>query len=178
MFPVEKPSMLNTLARGALEAIQPGTVSLSNLLDEDTINRIAESAGAKLWAGFITFGSASAGVLAVFIIIRLVKLIIDTLIHGYALHSIYGWSMHLVGAVWSSVTHLLLHLGKNPKEERANNEDKPPTSLAAPETLSVLHEINDKEHSELSESRPKVSRYTYTELRKYLDDSKEPSAPV
>ncbi|KYQ47072.1 hypothetical protein ALC60_13914 [Trachymyrmex zeteki] len=171
--------MLNTLARGALGgAIQPGTVSLSNLLDEDSINRIAKSAGAKLWAGFITFGSASAGVLAVFIIVRLVKLIIDTLIHGYALHSVYGWSMHLVGAVWSSVTHLLLHLGKNPQEERASNEDKPPASLAALETLSVLHEINDKEHSELSESRPKVSRYTYTELRKYLDDSKEPSAPV
>ncbi|KYQ58524.1 hypothetical protein ALC60_02477, partial [Trachymyrmex zeteki] len=54
MFPVEKPSMLNTLARGALGgAIQPGTVSLSTPLDEDSINRIAESAGAKLWAGFI-----------------------------------------------------------------------------------------------------------------------------
>ncbi|KYQ47802.1 hypothetical protein ALC60_13167, partial [Trachymyrmex zeteki] len=112
MFPVEKPSMLNTLARGALGgSIQPGTVSITNLLDEDSLNRTAASTGARLWAGFVTFGSASAGIIAIFVIIRVTKLVIDTIIHGYALHSMYGWSMHLLGAVWSSMTHLLLHLG-------------------------------------------------------------------
>ncbi|KYQ54168.1 hypothetical protein ALC60_12379 [Trachymyrmex zeteki] len=172
--------MLNTLARGALGgAIQPGTVSLTNLLDEDSINRIAESSGAKLWAGFITFGFASAGILAVFIIIRVIKLIIDTLIHGYALHSVYGWSMHLIGAVWSFVTHLLLHLGRSPQDEPANNEDKSsPAPLAHLEILSVQHEISDKERNELNDPRAKASHYTYNELRKYLNDSKDPSAPV
>jgi len=52
----------------------------------------------------------SAGVLAIFFLIRLIKLIVGTIIHGYALHSVYGWSLHLIGAVWRSVTHLLLHL--------------------------------------------------------------------
>ncbi|XP_036148938.1 uncharacterized protein LOC118647682 [Monomorium pharaonis] len=112
MFPVERPAMLNTIAHGAMGGTVPaGSISMLNLLDEASLDKIAESAGAKLWKGFITFGSASAGVLAIFIIIRLIKLIVDTLIHGYALHSVYGWSMHLLGAVWSSVTHLLLHLG-------------------------------------------------------------------
>jgi len=41
---------------------------------------------------------ASVGVLAIFVI-RMVKLVVDTIIHGYALHSIYGWSLHLLGAV-------------------------------------------------------------------------------
>ncbi|KYN00578.1 hypothetical protein ALC62_08647 [Cyphomyrmex costatus] len=128
MFPVERPSIVNTLARGAMDnEIPAGSISLSNLLDEESLNRIADSAGKRVWKGFVTFGSASAGVLAIFIIIRTVKLVIDTLIHGYALHTMYGWSLHLVGAVWSSVTHLLLHLGRrrDPKPQEDTNTETP-----------------------------------------------------
>jgi len=113
MFPVEKPSMLNTIARRAMgQRISEGSISMMNLLDEQSLDRIAESAGTYLWRGFITFGSVSAKVLAVFIIVRLIKLIVDTIIHGYILHSIYGCGIHLIAAIWSSVTHLLLHFGK------------------------------------------------------------------
>ncbi|XP_072766924.1 uncharacterized protein [Anoplolepis gracilipes] len=108
MFPMEKPSMLNTIARGAMgQEIPAGSISLLTLLDEETMNQIAESAGARLWKAFVTFGSASAGVLAIFMTIRFIKLIVDTIIHGFALHSIYGWSLHLLGAVWTSITNLL-----------------------------------------------------------------------
>lgn len=179
MFPVEKPSMLNTLARGALGgSIQPGTVSLSNLLDEDSLNRIVESTGTRLWAGFITFGSASAGVLAVFIIIRVVKLVIDTIIHGYALHSVYGWSMHLLGAIWSSVTHLLLHLGRSPREERTDNDNKPQAPLAPPDASQSKLEQNNHSDKEVSEIHHKSPRYTYQELRQYLDDPRNAKSPV
>jgi len=51
-----------------------------NLLDEQ-LDKIAENVGTRLWKGFVTFGSASAGVLAIFIIVRLIKLIIDTIIY-------------------------------------------------------------------------------------------------
>jgi len=77
-----------------------------NLFDDQTLEKIAESAGARLWRGFTTFGSASAGVLTIFILIRLIKLIVNTIIHGYALHSVYGWNLHLIGI------HLLLHLAR------------------------------------------------------------------
>lgn len=177
MFPVEKPSMLSTIARGAMgKEIPSGSVSMLNLLDEASLERIAESAAAKAWKGFITFGSASAGVLAIFIIIRTAKLVIDTLIHGYALHSVYGWSMHLLGAVWSSVTNLLLHLGKRPDEEtsptmKIEQEDnliKTEAQPAYPE-----HSNNYKPHiSESSKGRP---QYSYTELRKYLRDDDQDS---
>jgi len=45
-------------------------------------------------------------------IIRLIKLVIDTAIHGYALHTVYGCSLHLLGALWSSLANLLLHLAR------------------------------------------------------------------
>lgn len=164
MFPVEKPSTLNTMARGAMgEKIPPGSISLLNLLDEQSLERIAETAGAKVWKGFITFGSASAGVLAVIIILRLAKLIVDTLIHGYALHSVYGWSLHLLGAIWSSVTHLLLHLGNQPPR-RPNAEDGPPTTEEIP--LSP----RDREQNVTIEPNKNDPSHTYKMLREHLNE--------
>ncbi|KAH0944445.1 hypothetical protein HN011_009617, partial [Eciton burchellii] len=132
---VEKPSMLNTIARGAIgQRIPEGSISMINLLDEKSLDKIAESAGARIWKGFITFGSASAGVLAVFIIARLAKLIIDTIIHGYALHSFYGCGIHLLAAIWSSVTHLILHLARPMKTDRASQPEEQQPAETFPTT--------------------------------------------
>lgn len=128
MFPAEKPALLNSVARGLNGySINSDTISMYNLLDEKSLNKIAESAAARIWNGFITFGSATAGVFGIFITIRLVKLAIDTAIHGYALHSAYGCSLLLLGAIWSSLTNLLLHLARRPnsrttRETRNQNE--------------------------------------------------------
>lgn len=140
MFPVEKSSMLNTLAQGAMgHPIPSGSVSLYNMLDDGTLEKIAESAGKRLWHGFITFGSASAGVLAIILLIRLAKLVVDSIIRGYALHSIYGWSIHLLGAIWSSITHLLLHLGTQRGTQQRDQAD----IEAAQEEASPLVIEND-----------------------------------
>lgn len=139
MFPVEKPQTLNILARGVMgQSIPAGSISMMNLLDEKSLEKIAETAGTRLWQGFITFGSASAGVMAIFLIIKLIKLIVDTTIHGYALHSVYGWSLHLLGAIWSSVTHLLLHLaGPKGRQEATRPGGLSPHHHGAPhQTLS------------------------------------------
>jgi hypothetical protein len=62
MFPIEKPSMLDMLAQGAMgRTIPRGNISLYNLTNEKSLEKIADSAGAQIWQGFITFGSASAG---------------------------------------------------------------------------------------------------------------------
>ncbi|KYN22230.1 hypothetical protein ALC57_05377 [Trachymyrmex cornetzi] len=178
MFPVERPSMLNTIARGAMgNEIPAGSISMINLLDEASINKIAESAGKRVWRGFVTFGSASAGVLAIFIIIRVIKLIIDTAIHGYALHSIYGWSMHLVGAVWSSVTNLLLHLGRNSNTGAERQPSASFTEPLSPSTSENQHPGPVHPSEKIVESGLKRDKafYTYSELKKYLDDNKENS---
>jgi len=166
MFPVERHATLDTIARGAMgHTIPAESISLSNLLDEESLDRIAESAGQKLWQGFITFGSASAGILAIFMIFRFVKLIIDTLIHGYALHSIYGWSAHLLGAIWSSVTNLLLHMGRPiPKGpiQRAKDyvilstitSDPPHLEDHATEVISARTQVDDKSANRIRNGSP------------------------
>jgi len=113
MFPAEKPAVLNAMARGMTGHTIPGdAISIYNLLDEASLQKIADNTASRIWSGFITFGSATAGVFGVLITIRLIKLTIDIAIHGYALHSAYGCSLYILGAIWSSLTNLLLYFAK------------------------------------------------------------------
>lgn len=115
--PVKKPAILDTLAKGISgKNIPAGKISLYNLMDEDSLEKIAMSTGERLWGAFVTFGSVSAEIHTIFIILRTIKYMADTLLHDFALHGIYGWSKQIVGALWGSLTHLLLHLARKPKE--------------------------------------------------------------
>ncbi|KAL6253573.1 hypothetical protein P5V15_015413 [Pogonomyrmex californicus] len=91
----------------------------------------------------------------------MVKLIIDTIIHGYALHRIYGWSIHLLGAVWSSITNLLLHMAKP-----TNQPDSPSTERLMP------HQAADKPLPATAPQREETEEHarSYSELRKYLKE--------
>ncbi|KYN12084.1 hypothetical protein ALC57_15751 [Trachymyrmex cornetzi] len=125
MFPAERPAILNTMARGILghSTVMNGG-SLSNLIDEASIERIAISAWKKFWNKFLIFGNISAGLIGIYLIARVIKLLLDTFVHGYALHTVYGWSVYLLGDVWDSLTQLLLHLGRNkPKDENPSAPD-------------------------------------------------------
>lgn len=143
--------MLNTIARGAMgENVNPESISMFNLLDENSLQKIAESTGEKLWSGFLKFGSASAGVMGLFLILRAIKLVVDTIIHGYTLHSIYGWSLHILGAVWSSLAHLLVQMGHRRSQtrerlvdaERADRQDDPQSSAGS--SRQDTHETHDE----------------------------------
>lgn len=152
MFPVEKTNILHTIARGATGGQVPeGSVRIGALLDESTLDKIAESVGSKIWYGFITFGSASAGILAIFVIIKIIKTIIDTIIQGYSLYEVYGCGFHLLGALWSSITHLLLQKSEKPgkgeqKEEViyidfSGKQKKPEPPLKRSQTRMRLEEL-------------------------------------
>ncbi|EZA54519.1 hypothetical protein X777_05741 [Ooceraea biroi] len=91
MFPAERPAVLNTVARGVMG--RPTTLhegSIANLLDETSIEKIAMSTWEKFWNKFLIFGNLSAGCIAIYLIIRVTKLVLDTFVHGYALHTVYG----------------------------------------------------------------------------------------
>ena len=72
----------------------------------------------------MVFGTASAGVIGLLLILQVVKMCTDTFIRGYTLHRIYGWSTHLVGAIFASITALLVHLGtRDEREEQQRDEE-------------------------------------------------------
>lgn len=113
LFPMERDATLSNLAHGATgHDVKLQGASFFNVGDAADFDKLADNLLKRAWGGFINFGTASAGVLGEFLLIRAVKLVIDTAIHGFALHRIYGFSIYLLGAVWDSVTNLLLHLGR------------------------------------------------------------------
>ena len=63
--------------------------------------------------------------ISILMIFRLIKFILDTMIHGYVLYSLYGWSVHILGALWNSLTHLLLHLGRDYEPEKPSESNQP-----------------------------------------------------
>ncbi|XP_026830965.1 uncharacterized protein LOC113563501 [Ooceraea biroi] len=173
MFPAEKPALLNSMARGITGHVMPDdTMSIYNLLDEASLNKIAESTAKRIWGGFITFGSATAGVFGVLLVVRLIKLAIDTMIHGYALHSAYGCSLYVLGAIWSSLTHLLLYLARgtakrshtdgraDPKEQRSSE----PVETVLSQSLSQNNPSNQPTSPQVTDSETIV----YTDLQKRL----------
>jgi len=99
----------------------------------------------------------------------------DTIIHGYALHSFYGCGIHLLAAIWSSVTHLLLHPARRIKTNQANQpEEQQPakTFLTTEESGPITPSTSENQHpahnvhhtfSILDEVK------NYDELRKLLD---------
>jgi len=78
------------------------------------------------WKGSVIFGLVNASVLTVFIIIWLIKLIIDIIIYGYVLYSIYGCRIYLLTAIWNSVIFFSIltnqsRQGKGTKRRKSNN---------------------------------------------------------
>ena len=91
MFSTEKPNLLNSLSREILRHLNLNDeVYLMNLLDKETLHKITESARGRFWTLFTNFGTTSAGFIGITIIIRGIKLIAETIIHGYALHNVFG----------------------------------------------------------------------------------------
>jgi len=131
----------------------------------------------------MSFGSATAGIFGIFLLIRLIKIVIDTAIHGYALHTAYGCGMHLLGALWSSITHLLLHLARGPvnRDEKQSSDDSIAANRATDPTENQQRAVNavnqptcpieDQPHrTELSSVVTTPNTYTYYDLSQRLDE--------
>lgn len=165
MFPAEKSGILNTMARGATgEPTVSQGISISHLLDEHSIQKITENTWNKIWGKFSSFGNASAGVIGIYFCIRTIKLIIDTLIHGYTLHTIYGWSLHLLGAFWDSVTNLLLHLYQRPKEGKTSQEEPAEKLITSQEDLNSSKNTTNQETRNIEGSIEKKDCTLYPRL--------------
>ena len=124
-FPMERPALLNVLAREMSRIpLSETDDSIINLFDERALEKLAESTWNKTWNKFMVFGTASAGVIGLLLILQVVKMCIDTFIRGYTLHRIYGCSIHLVGAIFASITALIVHLGtRDEREEQQRHEE-------------------------------------------------------
>ncbi|KAL7296476.1 hypothetical protein TKK_0010481 [Trichogramma kaykai] len=173
VFPLEKGAVLNKILRGATgQEVKTDGISISPFLSEKVLEEIAANTWNKVWNGFIRFGTASAGILGIVMLFKLIKLLVDTAIHSYALYSLYGFSIHLIGALWDSVTHLLMHLGqqRQHREHRAarNDTNYDPSAPDEQETTEMIKKENNLNIEMEAVRRPAPpipSRQIYPQLK-------------
>lgn len=113
MFPIEKMAVLSSVALGMLGRDVPDQLSIVPFLENEEVQGVLAKTWGKVWGNFLVFGTASAGIMGLYIIGRIIKFVLDTGIHALTLYEIYGFSFHLLGALWDSVTQLLLHWGNS-----------------------------------------------------------------
>ncbi|CAK9834649.1 Retrovirus-related Pol polyprotein from transposon 17.6 [Anthophora retusa] len=155
MFPIEKPSIINSLAQGATgRQFSSDAIQLTNLLDESSLKKIAESTGKHLWSKFISFGSFTAGIIGIYTLFKIIKLIINAILNGIALHAAYGWSIHLLGAVWSTLAHFCIYL-KQRKE----------ASTTGVETVPQIEEPSHKDTQTVQTPHEPTHSATDTDIR-------------
>jgi len=88
IIPVEQLAILNTMTKGILgRSIVINEGSFSNPMNEASIERIAISAWEKFWNKFFCL-AISAGLIEIYLIARIIKLLLDTFVHGYTLCTI------------------------------------------------------------------------------------------
>lgn len=122
-FPMEKPAILNEMARKVEGKPTVHQGGFHRLLDENSIEILATNTWQKIWEKMMTFGSISAGIMMIIMIFNLLKLILDAVIRGYTLYSIYGWSVRIFGACFASITALLIHLGDTNSTENPRSQN-------------------------------------------------------
>lgn len=75
--------------------------------------RIIDNAFNKYWSKFISWstwlGNVTSTALGIYMITRMIKFAVDTLIHGRILYDIYGFGWQLLASFWDSLTNLLSH---------------------------------------------------------------------
>lgn len=103
---------------------QQGFDLLLKHVGREISKQIAESAGIKMLKAIMSFGTVSSTTIRLFMIIRVVKMIINVVIHGYTLKSLWGLSSHILEAIWSLLTHLLIHLEKLTNNESTAQEEE------------------------------------------------------
>lgn len=87
MFPSERQAITNTIAKVVFHNDADGqSLNFGNLLNEDIVEKAFNNSWDRVRGFFSTVGQWSSAVFGIFIIVKFVKFIIDTVAHGIMLH--------------------------------------------------------------------------------------------
>lgn len=145
LFPMEKPAMLDSLARGMLGQIPSIDGRIVNLLTNNVITDYLKNLWETMKEDYWNFSIESAGFIGIIVILGVIHHSINTIIRFYTLHKWYGWSLRMLAAIFSACMHLLIAIGPT---RTINNYIEPPPANSP----------NDFELREIYHGTPQPSR--------------------
>ena len=69
---------------------------MKNLLTETALTNIAENTWKKIVKKYEEYGMISSGIIMTLVIFQFIKIMMDLIMRGCALHALYGWLMKLL----------------------------------------------------------------------------------
>lgn len=125
--------------------------------------KIIDNALTKYWSKFLTWstwlGNVTSTAIGLYMIGRIIKFVIDTLIHGRILYDIYGFGWQLLASFWDSLTNLLSH--RNVMRRRENKDETAecitiPTDVSKEETM---------QHYDVPKQRTQIGACIYQTIK-------------
>lgn len=127
IFPVDRPAVLNNIARG-ITGEQIKQYGLLNILSMEEIRKFARQACTTIWEDITSFGTVSAGIIGVLMICHIIGKMTDGLCNGYMLYEVFGWSFKLIATLSGALTQIFLKKEnkkrKNKRQEQRKNRKK------------------------------------------------------
>lgn len=160
MHPSEREAISNAIVRKILLPNEQDqqNMRLSNLMDDNHIKNIFKKAWSKTWNTLLTIGDVMSAALAIWMITRVVKFIIDSILHAYALYGVYGWAWQLFIGIYDVLTYMLLrrHLQAEVPGEQVEVEptyrratpiepDNLTVVIASAPKLETIVEVNEEQ---------------------------------
>lgn len=132
LFPTERRAITNVLTRAIYDSqTDRQNLAFERLINDNTIDGIMSKYWEKAWGWFSWVGNFMAGIMGIYCVGRLIKFLIDTAIHAWALYPLYGLSWKLIGMFWDTITYCLVHLktesNRNSAENDVEREENPQT---------------------------------------------------
>ncbi|EFA13278.2 hypothetical protein TcasGA2_TC004256 [Tribolium castaneum] len=136
--------------------------SVLSMFTADEIEKLAETTIQKMWGWFSWIGNITSGMIGLYMIWRVFKLLLEVVINAIAIHRTHGWSFKLLASFWDSLTLWFLHL-KHRKEVARHLDERIETSA-----IPLTNIVAENEPLTLSKSEPYLdalhSRNIYPEL--------------
>lgn len=103
-------------------------VNLNSLLNMENLKNVIHESWIKFLSGITFFGNATSTLLGLYCFYAIIQTVVNTIINGAAIHSVHGWSFHLLGAICNSLTSCLLvrkpHKDKKREKNKTRNTKK------------------------------------------------------
>lgn len=97
---------------------------MKSLIDEEMFESLYRKTIDRVWGWFNWVGEFSTTVLGIYVVVRILKFLLDTIVHGHILYNAFGFSFQLLGAMMQSALVLLIccSIEKRPKHPAQNHK--------------------------------------------------------
>ena len=123
LFPMERESLLNSIARSLNGETSIHQDLYKNLLTQNSIYTIINNFWETVKRDFWNFSMTSAGIFGLISIFYIIKSIFSAILNFFQLQKIYGFSFYLLGAIFTSLTNFLIQLS-NYENKNTNNHSQ------------------------------------------------------